>query len=569
MREVLDEKARLVDALAAVEQALAEAEDESGLLDQVCSTLVDDAGYRFVWIGYAKDDEQRTIEPVAYAGAEQGYLDKVPTSWNGDRAGIGPIGRCIRERRTVVADLDDPEVLHPAPDEARKRGFHSAAAFFLDLGPGPGGALKVYAAEPKGFGDEETDVLARIANDLAHGVCRMRRQKQDHDALVAVRESEARLRSILVAIPDTLYRVTADGTIVGYYPGDGTLDLGPPDTILGKRLDDVFPARLAARIQETIEETVHTQSITVQEHDLDMHGERHWSEARIIPYGPKEVLLMVRDLTEARRAAETEAKAREDKARLERLEEMNEFRTTFVNMAAHELNTPLTPLALQLDLLRGGRYGDLTDKQYDALGLLDRNLTRMSLLVQDMLDATRLQSDRLKLLRADVDLDTIVHEMAETFREPARLEQISISEHRTGSLLMKADPRRIQQVVSNLLSNAIKFTPEGGAVTVTTERLDDHVRIAVMDTGPGLSADQIAKLFEPFVQVHQKPPKGRRGTGLGLYISRGIVEQHGGTIEVTSDGPGKGSTFAFTLPTDGPEEDPEEDPDSREDQGGA
>lgn len=235
---------------------------------------------------------------------------------------------------------------------------------------------------------------------------------------------------------------------------------------------------------------------------------------------------------------------------VERLEQLNNFKTQLLNTAAHELNTPLTPLRLQVHLLRSQSLGGLSDRQQKAVDVLERNVERLALLVSDILDVARLESGHLTVEREETDLVALVDEAVQSYEETARGVGIDLHLDSHGDVKVEADPRRILQVLYNLVSNGIKFTPEGGRVTITIE-VDmgtQEAIVAVTDTGLGMSRSQLDALFEPFSRVHDTETTAIPGTGLGLYISRGIVQQHDGIIEASSPGAGRGTTFRFTLP---------------------
>lgn len=255
-------------------------------------------------------------------------------------------------------------------------------------------------------------------------------------------------------------------------------------------------------------------------------------------------------IADAKRHAVDEARRQSEQANAEvrHLREQTEFKTNFLRTAAHELATPMTPILLQLRVLR-----DLADKRPQApegraTAILQRNVDRLQALVHDLLDSARLQSNRLRLNVSPVDLGRIVHDVLESYQGPATASGVTLRSEPTGDLHLAADPHRLAQVFDNLLSNALKFTPSGGAVVVRLRGLADAVEVAVSDTGCGFTAQQAPRLFQPFSQLHDPMESMTQGSGLGLYICKGIVEQHGGRIEGESDGPGRGATFTVTLP---------------------
>lgn len=256
----------------------------------------------------------------------------------------------------------------------------------------------------------------------------------------------------------------------------------------------------------------------------------------------------VHDVTERKQAEEARSAALGQAQEIERLQELNRFKTQFINTSAHELQTPLTPIKLEAHMLTQ-RWEQLSaaDRR-KAMEILARNVDRMALLVKDLLEAARIQAERLGLSRKPTSLSGMVREAVETFRAQADQQKVRLDAKPGPDLTVDVDDRRIVQVLYNLLSNALKFTPAGGRVWVETRSDGDSVQVSVHDTGIGLTPEQRALLFRPFSQVHTEAPHPRPGTGLGLYISRGIVELHGGTLTCTSPGPNQGSVFLFTLP---------------------
>lgn len=233
----------------------------------------------------------------------------------------------------------------------------------------------------------------------------------------------------------------------------------------------------------------------------------------------------------------------------ERLRELDRLKTQFLNTAAHELNTPLTPIQVQLHMLETDREEPLTDRQRQSVRVLDRSLDRLNRLVRDILDTSRLQTGRFPLTPSRFDLEPLLAEAVLSFRGGAEAAGITLSARASPGLWVEADAQRVSQVIDNLLTNAIKFTPKGGRIDAEAFESERGVAVRVRDSGEGLTETQMKLLFQPFSQVHDPMRRTRGGTGLGLYVSRGIVEHQGGRIWCESAGVGKGSTFCFWLPT--------------------
>ena len=184
-----------------------------------------------------------------------------------------------------------------------------------------------------------------------------------------------------------------------------------------------------------------------------------------------------------------------------------------------------------------------------SIDTIERNARAQARLVEDLLDATRIQAGNLYLERDLVDVQAPVMAAVEAMLPAARAKGVTV--HATGPdqpVLVSADAGRLQQVAANLLTNAVKFTPDGGRVEVRAGLVDGVLRVAVADTGIGIAAEDQAAVFEEFRQVGRHYTNKQEGTGLGLTLTKRFVELHGGTLTLQSE-PGKGSIFTFTLPS--------------------
>ncbi|HWH07877.1 MAG TPA: PAS domain-containing sensor histidine kinase [Candidatus Thermoplasmatota archaeon] len=254
---------------------------------------------------------------------------------------------------------------------------------------------------------------------------------------------------------------------------------------------------------------------------------------------------IIRDITDRRRA-DIERRLSEGRlAEISRLKEMDRMKTQFVNTLSHELRTPLTPIKVQLHLLKNAA-GD-PERHRKATDMLERNFQRLSSLVDELLEVARLQAGNLKLDKGPLELDHAIHETLENFTDVAKQQGVDVVP-KLAPAIVEGDPKRLSQVMYNLLNNALKFTPRGGRILVEAGPEAGRAVVRVTDSGIGLRPEDIQRLFEPFSQVHDTMQKTNAGTGLGLYICKGIIEGHGGRIWCESPGPGKGATFAFELP---------------------
>lgn len=261
-------------------------------------------------------------------------------------------------------------------------------------------------------------------------------------------------------------------------------------------------------------------------------------------------LVRLRRESDLRLAAEAvERSAREQRVaaeqELERLRRTDRFRSEFINSTAHELATPLTPLLLNLSTLRPAVTGEAGQR---ALAKAERSAERLRKVVGDMVAAADLQARAIVLDRQRLDLAAALPSAAARHADAAQRAQVRLECEAGPPLWVLADPVRLQAVLDHLLANALKFTPAGGSVRLSAHVAEGQARVEVSDTGIGLSAAHIQELWRPYGQAHDKSQRTDSGAGLGLYVVKGIVELHKGEVGVSSPGPGKGSTFWFTLP---------------------
>lgn len=232
--------------------------------------------------------------------------------------------------------------------------------------------------------------------------------------------------------------------------------------------------------------------------------------------------------------------------RAEKLAEANRIKDEFLAVLSHELRTPLTLILGWARLLSSGQL----DKATSARGLktIKRNAKLQARLIDDLLDVSRIIAGKIHLDVSPVNLVSVIEAAIDVVRPAAEAKAIQIESVLNPKVgLVSGDPIRLQQVVWNLLSNAVKFTPEEGEVTLTAGADEEQVTISVSDTGVGIAKEDQARIFEKFEQLVNGRTKTAEGTGLGLALSKALVELHGGTISLESE-LGVGSTFRIRLP---------------------
>jgi len=238
------------------------------------------------------------------------------------------------------------------------------------------------------------------------------------------------------------------------------------------------------------------------------------------------------DITERQRAEDAEREASRRKSE-------------FLAMLSHELRNPLAPLRNGLQIMR---LADDRAALVQARTMMERQLGQMVRLIDDLLDLSRIAQGKIELRKQRIDLATVVRDAVETsgpFIEACGHELTVALPPRT--VYVDADRTRLAQVFVNLLHNSTKYTPPGGRIGLTVEAQGSDVVVKVQDNGIGISADTLPKIFDMFAQVDRSLDRSQGGMGIGLSLVRGLVEMHGGRVEVHSDGPGRGSEFIVRL----------------------
>ena len=227
--------------------------------------------------------------------------------------------------------------------------------------------------------------------------------------------------------------------------------------------------------------------------------------------------------------------------------QLDRMKSDFVNMVAHELRSPLVSIRQIQSVLAEGLAGPLSEKQGDFVKRGMKKIDALLALINDLLDVARLEAGRLAQKRTAINLSELIEDIVLLTQPRAREQGIVITHSCENMKPVVADPKNIEEVLNNLLTNAINYSPEGGKVTVTARGEGQFVEIKVSDTGVGIAAEELPKIFDKFYRV--KHPKTRQvtGTGLGLSIVKGIVETYRGSIHVESV-PDRGTTFTVMLP---------------------
>lgn len=409
------------------------------------------------------------------------------------------------------------------------------------------GTLCVMDTRARDLSPEQTESLRDLAA-LVLAQLELRRETAPITACAAPdgaapQVSEEELRAYFATVSDVMLVLDAEGRYVKIAPTKPELLYALPTELLGKTLHDVFPAPEADAFLPTIQQVLTSGQPAELEYCLTIQDRLVWFAATVSPLREDTVLWTARDIT-ARRRTERELVAAKEAA-----ESANRAKSQFLANMSHELRTPLNAIIGFSELLQDQAFGALNGKQGKYVSNVLSSGRHLLDLINDVLDLSKIESGRMELESAPFDVAEAVADVQNVVQMLMSEKSVAISAALSPALPpLHADHAKFKQVLYNLLSNAVKFTPVDGRVEIEVEPTDGWLRVCVRDTGIGIKAADQEHIFGDFEQLDKGYARSQQGSGLGLALTRRLIEMHGGRIWVESDGEGSGSAFTFLLP---------------------
>ena len=346
---------------------------------------------------------------------------------------------------------------------------------------------------------------------------------------------------------DSRFLLVSAGWIAAYAPGRTAEEL------IGRTDFDVFSSQHATAAFRDEQQVIQTGEPIIGKVELETYGGRAdtWVSTTKMPLRNARGEIIgtfgiSRDVTAQVRAEKTLARqALQLKAQNQSLRDLDRLKDEFIGLVSHEIRTPLASIIGYVELLREEGVSKPDADMF--AGVIERNARRLQHLVGDLLFLSQIQSGKLTMEACDTDLGGLAASAVEELRPEAQRRHIDLALSAADVPHLAVDPMRIAQVLGNLLSNAVKFTPDGGKVEVRLSRDADQVVLAVADSGIGIAPADRERIFERFFRTAIATRHAIQGTGLGLAVTKAIVEAHHGTIAVEG-GEGQGSTFTVRLP---------------------
>ncbi len=371
------------------------------------------------------------------------------------------------------------------------------------------------------------------------------------------RESEHYLARVLDLTPDFVGTMTTDHRALYINAaGRAMLGIGEHDDLAGVEPMSLHPGWARPFVEGALPTVLGGQTWVGESALVTRSGrEIPVLQVMFVHRGAADELLfttIARDISELKQVQATLERAKAD------AEQANRAKSEFLANMSHELRTPLSSVIGFAEMLADRHYGEINERQRQCLDSIVDSGHHLLELINDILDLAKIEAGRLALNTVELDAAPLIADLASAMQGMAERKGIHFAVGmEEGSPPIVADPRRLKQIVLNLLSNSVKFTPEGGWISVALRSATalgepEGIWLAVADSGIGIRADDLGRLFQPFEQLDGSYRRNQQGTGLGLALTRRLAELHGGRVWAESQGEGRGSIFHVVLPAGGP-----------------
>ncbi|MDO8397941.1 MAG: PAS domain S-box protein [Bradyrhizobium sp.] len=563
---------RLYASLSEINQAIVLTPSREVLFTRVCEALVDKGAFSVAWVSWF-DPQTARLVPVAVAGDHSGYVQSIEV-YGEDRAqGRGPSGKAFRDGEPRISqDFSTDPDMQPWLAEATRRGFRSSAALPIRVAGKVCGVLAVNADETDFFQEAEMALLKEAASDISIGLDASAREDERRRVEAIARSERAFSDTIIESMAGVLYlydehgqflRWNRDFEIVTGYAAHEIERMHPAEFF-----SDQDRPLLTTKIKEVFEKG----ESSIEAPLLAKNGKStpYYLTGRRIVFEGRTCLIGVGiDISERKRAEEALRELNEGLERkvtertvdlqtaLARARAADQTKSAFLATMSHELRTPLNSIIGFSGIVLQGLAGELNPEQKKQLGMVRGSARHLLALINDVLDISKIEAGELEVSFKAFDIAASIERIVASIMPMAEKKGLALSAD-LGDLPREfiSDQRRVEQMLLNLLSNAVKFTEQGSVKLSATiapgiaGQDGPALLVRVADTGIGIQAEHLPKIFQAFRQIDTGISRQHDGTGLGLAISRRLAERLGGGIQVESEF-GRGSVFTLVLPFKG------------------
>lgn len=521
--------------VAALGQFALEEPDLDALFDTAVRALSETLGVELVKILELSPD-QRSLLLKSGVGWQDGLLGH---TWV-DASKTSQAGYTLLQRSPVIVEDLETETRFDGPELLKEHGVTSGMSVTIDGSPAPFGVLGVHTRADRVFSKDDADFLRAVAQLLAQAIER-------HKMALSLAEREALFRDLAENIHEVFFVTEPDAVRTTY--------VSPAyEALFGRRCEEAIEKPLSwvdvvhpddrSRVEAGLAELAKTGFFHDEFRIVRPDGSERWVLDRAFPVRSPtgdivRIVGLVEDITARKQAEEAARRLAEEQMSRAAAEAAVHARDEVLAIISHDLRNPLSTITVAAQAMQMEEHQD--DRHFAAM--IERAAKHMTRLVNDLLDASRVEAGRLSVDLQPLDLGQIVSEVCDSMNKTISDKGVQLSVDVTPDLPVEADSGRMSQVLTNLIDNALKFTPAGGTITVRSQPEDSEVHLSVSDTGPGIPPEDVPHLFERFWQARRTD---RRGIGLGLPIVKGIVDAHRGRLWVET-APGSGTTFHIAL----------------------
>jgi len=533
---------RLYSVLIHSGETIVRTRERSSLLPELCRIIVEDGGFQMAWFGLLEPDADVLITGASWPPNDH-HLEVYATT--GLKLG-GSISCAIREGRHVICnDVATDPIMAPWRERALQRSFRSLATFpIVDHGQ-PNGAITIYAGEVNFFDKENVALLDELAANISFAL-------ESIETAKARDRASAELHQFFSLSLDLLSISDFNGYTQRMNPAwEKTLGFSPAEFCSRPWVDLVHPEDRPRALQALAGLRAGVEVTNLEGRFLSKSGEYRWLVGSATPVLERGVVFAALNDITSRRNLEDQLRAQNLKLeeRNQRIEAANRTKTEFLGNMSHELRSPLNGIIGFSELLYDGKLGALPERPKEFVGRIHASASHLLQLINGLLDLSKIEAGHLEFLPERLLVSQLIHEVTGVLATLAAKKGIRMEIEIDKSVdEVTIDSGRLRQVLYNYLSNALKFTGERGRVVVRLRSEGDtEFRLEVADTGIGVSDADLGRLFVEFQQLDSTAAKRYQGTGLGLAVTKRIVEAQGGRVGVISK-PGEGSTFFAILP---------------------
>ncbi|GGL24697.1 ATP-binding protein [Planomonospora parontospora] len=546
----------LRDVQRAVAEALADASSGEEAAGCVVAAVARGLGWACGEYWHVGDDGGAIVRTASWTAPGRDLPEFTGGERVAFRSGVGLPGLVWATGREVwVRDLPSDPLGFVRREAAARAGLHAAVGLPVGSGREPLGVLAFFAETVE---EPDRELVALLDGVRAHLGRHLERRRAEELAL-ALEAGRRHLDRIIGQVDDYVWtlEILPDGTFRAVYasPDAGGVFGGRPAggaDVLETALPRVHPEDRAA-VDAYLRALASGEAAETVFRFRGLDDVTRWLWCRARPRREDGRLLVdgiSSDVTEHYRLdEERERLLEEERRRVERLEDLDRMKDELVAVVSHELRSPIGAIRGYTEMLLDDP--GLAGERRSFAEVIDRRSEHLQRLVDDLLDLARFDAGRVGVDLRPVSLSGLVRDAVDDQRPAAAVKRLTVTADAPGRLPVRADPVRLRQVLDNLLSNAVRYTPVGGSVAVTARCEGAEAVIAVADTGIGIPAEEYPRLFDRFFRASTARRAGITGTGLGLAVTRAVVEAHGGTV-TAAPRRGGGTVFTVRLPVGGP-----------------